>query len=235
LAVLTNTSEASVLLAVGDNVAQNAGSDVAAASSSGAGGHTNQELDVLVGARLLGPVVPGAEVESGLGTGAAGEGVDTAVVVVELDLDEVERDGAVEHVVVSHIRVDALGRGGEVVGAVGGVHQAAQLLAKGRHVHGGRLKVEIETVNHGIAERPVRGTSGGTEEVPHILGGRLGLIAGAESTLAVGGTSNREKDGLPLLLAGGDVLTAWEYHKLAFYYRRGQIKASFTYAISGQS
>jgi hypothetical protein len=96
------------------NRLQGRGREVSGSGSTGVTGNTNKDLDVGVGGRVLGPGVPGLEVVV-LGAGAGDVVVDSAVVVVELDPDGVEFNGAVEHLVIGGVGVDTLWGGGQVV------------------------------------------------------------------------------------------------------------------------
>ena len=94
-------------LGIFDDVGQVVARNVTNASSRRSTGDTNENLDVRVLADSLGPVVPGAEVKIVLVAGTELEGVNTAVVVVELHSDNVE--GHVpQKIVVSEIREGAL-------------------------------------------------------------------------------------------------------------------------------
>ncbi len=149
------------------------------------------------------PVVPDVEVP-GVGVG---EVDDAAPVVVELDVDPVERDGAVEHVVHGRVGIHALRRRREVVGlARVGVHERAQLRREGHEVLRRGFEVEVETVDDGGAEGSVRRGRVGAEQAPDGVcrrGGRCGI---AEAALGVRGTADRQQDGLALALAVLDIL-----------------------------
>lgn len=100
-----DAAEARVLLGGGDDAAEGRGVDVAAAGAR-VGRHADEHAHVGVLARLVRPRVPDVEVPR---VGVV-EVDHAAVVVVELDVDPVERDGPVQHVVHRRVRVHALRR-----------------------------------------------------------------------------------------------------------------------------
>ena len=126
--------------------------------------HTQEDLHILVlRTSIPRPVVPGREVKRVLlvrrGRGSGGvarsriEGVDTAVVVVELHEDGVEGDVAIQQVVGCDVWVRALRGGGEVVGLRGVLgHQCAEAQSEGFEVHCFRFQVQVETVDYGVVE-----------------------------------------------------------------------------------
>lgn len=191
-----------LLLGVGDDGTQGRGVDVTAARGRRRG-HTDEDLDVGVLARIGRPVVPDVKVPRV----RVREVNHAAPVVVELDVDPVEGDCAVEHLVHRRVRVHALRRRGEVVLlATVSVHQAAQLLRKRHEVLGAGLEVEVEPVDDGRAEGPVRRIRVRPEEIPDGLGGRGRRSRVAEAALVVGRAADRQQDRLALLLAVLDVL-----------------------------
>lgn len=205
-----DTAEAGEALGVLDNGSKAGGGLEAGAGRSRAARSTDVDLHIRVLGDVLGPVVPGLEVEVRLRGGAGSERLQTAVVVVELHPDGVKGNGAVEHGVVRSIGVGALRRGSQVVllGRVL-VHQRAELVAKGRHVGHRGLEVEIEAINHSVAKRTVdrRVGSHGSKGLPdHVRAGNGGFLTG-ETTFAVGGASDGEEDSLSQRLARLDVLS----------------------------
>lgn len=167
-------------------------------ASAGSSGNTEEELDVLVGAGVLRPVVPDVKVEGVLGGSTFLEVGDTAPVVVELNQHEVERhgvhdgaDGSVgEHTLRGGSQVELL--------AASAVDEAAELLAESNQVVGGSLEIEVETVNNGVSERSVNLLAGGygAEHIPDGLGSSFSRGDAAPSTLSVGSTTKRDQDGL---------------------------------------
>lgn len=127
-------------LAVRDDALQLCAVDIAAARRARRAGNSQEDLDILVAARVAAPVVPGLEVEVGLVCRAAHVRLRAAVVVVELHEDGVEVDLSLEHVVHVGVRVWALRRSSEhpVLARLGlvRVHEAAQLVGEVDHVLG---------------------------------------------------------------------------------------------------
>ena len=206
-----DTGEAGEVLGVLESSAELVSGDVTGTSGTSAGGDAEQELDVLVGGGVLGPVVPDVEVEGVLGGSSGGVVGGLAPVVVELDHDKVESD-RVEGGVVSRVREDALRSSSEVVllvtTGVGGVHQGAELLGEGVNVVDGVLEVKVETVDDSSAEGTSVNvaTSDRSEPFPDVVGLGLSIIGRGEATSSVSGTTNGEGDGLASLLASNDVL-----------------------------
>ena len=100
-----------------------------ATSCCGCGtGDTEEDLDVFVQGHGFSPVIPGCEVEVVLRVAAWDEGLETTVVVVELDEYGVEIDGSIEHGSICGVGVWTLWSGCEVVflSSCGccGVHQS---------------------------------------------------------------------------------------------------------------
>ena len=91
-----------------------------------------------------------------MGRGASDERLRPTVVVIKLDKDSVEADGAVEHLVIGGVGVRALRGGREepfLPGAGGvGVHEGAELVREGGDVVDRCLKVEVEAIDGGGAK-----------------------------------------------------------------------------------
>lgn len=210
-----DASETSKRLAVRNRRRQGAARGIPRARGARVRGNAQQDLDVRVRADGVRPRVPRGEVEVVLRRGARDVALHAAVVVVELDLDEVEVHRARQHLVVRRVRVRALRRGAEVVGFVsrgrGDIHERAQLLAEGGHVLCRGLEVEVEAVHDGGAEWAVGAGAGvRAEHGPDVLRCGCGGRGGCEAAFGIGCPADRQHDGLAICaLAFDDVLSGW--------------------------
>ena len=194
-----HSAEGGEVLAVGDGGLQ-VGTGGVTASSTAIGGDTEEQFYVGVLGSGLGPVVPDIHVEGILGRSAGLEVVDTTPVVVELDQEEVERDSASQSRTIAGIRVNALGSSGEIHLGSRSIHQGAKLGTKGSNVAHGAFEVEIKTIDNSVAEGSVNArASFGTKHVEHVGRSSFGIGSAAPSSLSVGGTSERQQDGLAVL------------------------------------
>ena len=199
-----DTAEAAVRLGPLDGGLELGTVGIAAAATRGTGDAEHQ-LDVLVGARRLGPVVPDVKVEGILGRGALDKVGHSAPVVVELDHEEVECN-AIHGRLVGGVGEDALRSGRQVeLLAAGAVHEAAELLAESGQVVGGGLEVEVEAVHHGRAKGAVDVLAHGAEHVPDHLRGVLRVACAAPAALSISRAAERQDDGLAASLARLDV------------------------------
>lgn len=203
-------AEARELLAVLEDGGQLVGGDVAGAGGARAARGADQDLDVGVGAAGLGPVVPRGQVEAVVRVGllALDERRHAAVVVVELDHEEVQGHVAVDHVRHGRVRVRALRRRRQVV-RPGGVAVDVGLEAprERQQVRRRRLEVEVEPVHHRRPERPVLVARVRPEEAPHRVRACLGRGFVGESAFRVRHPAQGDQDRLAVVgLAGFDVL-----------------------------
>jgi hypothetical protein len=155
------------------------------------------------------PVVPLLEVVL-IGGALGAIGVDTAVVVVELDPDGVDIDRTVEDLLVSLVWVRTLWCSSqeEVLTTLVGLNQGPELVSERGHVLDVGLEVKVESIQGSVAEgtKSIGAFLLGTKGLPHQLGTVFGIDLRLEATLAVCGSTNGEKNCLALLLAGRDVL-----------------------------
>lgn len=204
-----DTTEAGELGRVVNDGLEVGSRQVSGAGSTGVGRNAKDDLDIRVLGGVLGPLVPLVEVEGSLCAGSGLEVLNAAEVVVELDPDSIEGNSTVQHGVVSSVRVDTLRGGSQKVFLAGvSVHEAANLVAKDVHVRNGGFKVEVKSINNGVAEWTVgRAILVGTEGFPDQLSTSGSGIRAGEASFAVGGTTDGKKNSCSLLLAGFDVGT----------------------------
>lgn len=124
----------------------------------------------------------------------------TAYVIVVLDEERVEGDGAVgvvEEGVQVGVWIGTLWCGGEVesLGIVG-VHEGTELEAEGAEVVVSVFEVEVEAIYYGGAEgaESVAGGVDGAEGVPDELGVGFSSGFGGEAALVIGCAANGEED-----------------------------------------
>jgi len=175
--------------------------DVAFSGCRGRGRGTDDDLDVGVLGSGLSPLSPSVKVE------LAGVVVDSAVVVVELDKDEVEpavgesSSGLGTEPVVG---VRAL-RGSRNLVWLRGTNKVSSQLVDEVGISGGssRFDVEIDTVEDSVSKGS-NGSISSEEGVPHGVSESLSLGSGSESVIAVS-AAHREEDLLSSALAVLDV------------------------------
>lgn len=145
------------------------------------------------------------------------ERVDAAVVVVELDPDDVEKHGSVQHVIVGYIWIWTLWCRGQVVfltsGGSTGIHEFAELAGEWGHVLSRGLEVEVKAVNYSRSKRAEGRRTGllWTEDGPYVIRGGDGSGGRAETALSVRGATDGEKNAFTVcLLTSDDIRT--EFH-----------------------
>lgn len=233
-----DTPEAGKRFAVFNDGFQRLDWDVSGAGCFGVGRNTDYNLGVLVLGVILGPVVPGLEVEGRLGILALDERLNSTEVVVKLNEDSIDRHRTVENVLVCCVRVGALRRSGQkVLFRAVGIRQFAKPVRERRHVFNVGLKIEIKSIHHGISKWPPNLILA-TDDAPMSMNGGVGAVVvnggihmrcaslgrakclpdqigpffggglGLESPFAISSTPDGQDDGFALLLAFGDILSA---------------------------
>lgn len=221
------------LLGVGEDGHETGSREVARARCRCRAWNSEKDLDVAVCRSSLGPPIPDVEVEVVLRRGAGDKGLDTAVVVVELDKDGVEADITVEHGIICHVGIGTLGSGCEhpLLACRGliRVHERAQSLTKGVDVLCRGLKVKVETVD----DRGAKGTKSITTRLdrskhgPDLVGHAARSLGCSKAALGVRGSANAKNDGLAIgRLTGADIIPVPVSKRVD--------ADTMTYAISGQ-